>query len=128
MKWVYNCLKLLIQGLQRRLSCFLRKLNQTFHIILNKLSPLQPQNNKLFDVFNISKSEKKFMLTLNILLTLFVFSNYEFSNSRQQSDIRSPLMSLQLTKTNLFGQLQRPFNVYHIQQVKIRKIMEVLVL
>ena len=68
------------------------------------------------------------MLTLNILLTLFVFSKYEFSNSRQQSDIRSPLMSLQLTKTNLFGQLQRPFNVYHIQQVKIRKIMEVLVL
>ena len=68
------------------------------------------------------------MLTLNILLTLFVFSNYEFSNSRQQSDIRSPLMSLQLTKTNLFGQLQKLFNVYHIQQVKIRKIMEVLVL
>ena len=68
------------------------------------------------------------MLTLNILLTLFVFSNYEFSNSRQQGDIRSPLMSLQLKKTNLFEQLQSPFNVYHIQQVKIRKIMEVLVL
>ena len=42
------------------------------------------------------------MLTLNILLTLFVFSNYEFSNSRQQGDIRSPLMSLQLKKNESF--------------------------